>query len=132
MTNVYAYTNYTVRRKVFKIFGGGFHIYDPNQQLVAYSKMKAFKFKEDIRLYTDESMQRELLVIQARQRIQTDEEVQTFILSGICRAEDVTPDNTILSSQMFDKSLTKNHQGAVRETTRRGWLSKLLDVISPF
>ena len=60
------------------------------------------------------------LVIQARQRIQTDEEVQTFILSGICRAEDVSPDNTILSTQMFDKSLTKTHQGAVRETTRRG------------
>ena len=72
------------------------------------------------------------LVLQARQRIKTDEEEQTFILSGICRAVDVTADNTVLSSQMFDKDLTKTHKGTVREATKRGWLSKLLDVVSPF
>lgn len=72
------------------------------------------------------------LVLQARQRIQTDEEVQTLVLTGICRAEDVTPDNTILSSQMFDKKITKTHSGAVRDTTKRGWLVKLLDALSPF
>jgi flagellar L-ring protein precursor FlgH len=72
------------------------------------------------------------LVLQARQRIKTDEEEQTFILSGICRAEDVSPDNTILSTQMFDKEVIKTHKGAVRDTTKRGWLPKLLDVINPF
>ena len=72
------------------------------------------------------------LVLQARQRIQTDEEVQTFVLTGICRAEDVTPDNTILSTQMFDKNLSKTHVGAVRDSTKRGWLARLLDVVSPF
>ena len=72
------------------------------------------------------------IVLQARQRIQTDEEVQTFILSGVCRVDDVSPDNTILSTQLFDKSLSKTHTGAVRDTTKRGWLVKLLDVLSPF
>jgi flagellar L-ring protein precursor FlgH len=72
------------------------------------------------------------LVLQARQRIQTDEDVQTLVLTGVCRAEDVTPDNTILSTQMFDKSIAKTHTGPVRDTTRRGWLVKLLDAISPF
>jgi hypothetical protein len=33
---------------------------------------------------------------------------------------------------MFDKNVTKSHTGAVRDTTKRGWLTKLLDVISPF
>jgi flagellar L-ring protein precursor FlgH len=72
------------------------------------------------------------LVLQARQRIKTDEEEQTFILSGVCRAADVSADNTVLSSQMFDKDITKSHKGTVREATRRGWLSKLLDAVSPF
>jgi flagellar L-ring protein FlgH len=72
------------------------------------------------------------LVLQARQRIKTDEEVQEFTLSGICRAEDVTPDNTILSTQLFDKEVSKSHKGAVKDTTQRGWLPKLLDVINPF
>jgi hypothetical protein len=67
--DAFALTSYTVRRKVMKFFGGAFHVYDDAEQLVAYSKMKAFKLKEDIRLYTDESMANELLVIQARQVI---------------------------------------------------------------
>jgi hypothetical protein len=58
--------SYTIRRKVLKIFGAAFHIYDPEKQLVGYCKQKAFKFKEDIRIYTDESCTAELLVIKAR------------------------------------------------------------------
>jgi hypothetical protein len=65
--DLYAQTQYTVRRKVFKLFGGAFHIYDSVNRVVGYSKMKAFKLKEDIRLYTGEDMQQELIVIQARQ-----------------------------------------------------------------
>jgi hypothetical protein len=67
--DLYAQTHYTVRRKVFKLFGGAFHIYDSLDQVVGYSKMKAFKLKEDIRLYTGDDMTQELIVIQARQVI---------------------------------------------------------------
>lgn len=72
------------------------------------------------------------VVLQARQRIKTDDEEQIFILSGACRVEDITPDNTVLSTQLFDKDLVKIHKGAVRDTTRRGWLPKLLDAANPF
>ena len=72
------------------------------------------------------------LVLQAHKFIKTDDEEQTFTLSGICRAEDVTPDNTVLSTQMFDKNLSKTHTGAVRDTTKRGWIPKLLDALNPF
>ena len=61
-----AHDQYMIRRKVLKLFGGAFHVYDAAGQVIMYSKMKAFKLKEDIRLYTDESMSQELLVIQAR------------------------------------------------------------------
>ena len=57
---------YTVRRKVLKLFGGAFHVYNGIGEVVLYSKMKAFKLKEDIRLYTDEGMATELLRISAR------------------------------------------------------------------
>lgn len=57
---------YTIRRKVLKIFGAAFHVYDPQGALVAYCKQKAFKLREDIRLFTDESMNQPLLVIKAR------------------------------------------------------------------
>lgn len=57
---------YTVRRKVLKLFGAAFHVYDEHGSVVGYCKQKAFKFKEDIRLYTDESMSEELLTLRAR------------------------------------------------------------------
>lgn len=55
-----------LRKKVLKLFGGAFHIYDTEGNLLFYSKQKAFKLKEDIRLYTDESMNEEIIRIQAR------------------------------------------------------------------
>lgn len=62
---MYDYT-YLIRRKVFSFLGAAFHIYDPSGRLIGFSKQKAFKLKEDIRVYTDESKQQELLVIKAR------------------------------------------------------------------
>ena len=72
------------------------------------------------------------LVLQARKFIKTDEEEQEMILTGVCRAEDVTADNSIYSHQLHDQTLMKMHKGAVRDATKRGWLPKLLDLIAPF
>lgn len=72
------------------------------------------------------------LVLQSRKRIRTDDEEQQFILTGICRAEDITADNTVLSTQLYDFEVSKSHKGAVRDTTKRGWIPKLLDVLNPF
>jgi len=62
----FTHESYLVRRKIFKILGAAFHIYDPNGRVAFYSKQKAFKLKEDIRLYTGEDMQTEVLTILAR------------------------------------------------------------------
>ena len=59
-------TEYTIRRKVFTLFGGQFHIYNREGALIGFSKQKAFKLKEDIRVFTDESMDQPLLAIAAR------------------------------------------------------------------
>jgi hypothetical protein len=57
---------YTIRRKVLKIFGAAFHVYNPEGAVIGYCKQKAFKLKEDIRIYTDESCTSEMMVIKAR------------------------------------------------------------------
>ena len=67
MDDRFNHHQYVIRKKVFKLLGGAFHIYDENeQQVLLYSRQKAFKLKEDIRLYTGEDMQTEVLHIQAR------------------------------------------------------------------
>jgi flagellar L-ring protein FlgH len=72
------------------------------------------------------------LVLQARTHIKNDEEDQTVILSGVCRVDDIAPDNTILSTQLYDTNLVKMTTGSVRDTTKRTWAQKLLDAFNPF
>lgn len=62
----FSHPTYTLRRKVFTLFGGKFHLYDPQGELALFSKLKAFRLKEDIRLYTDVSMQTEVLIIRTQ------------------------------------------------------------------
>lgn len=57
---------YTIRRKILTVLGAKFHVYDEHNQVVAFCKQKAFKLREDIRLFTSEAMTSELLVLKAR------------------------------------------------------------------
>jgi len=58
---------YLFRRKVFKLFGGAFHVYDNIGNLLFYSKQKAFKLREDFRVYSDERQLEEVLTIKTPQ-----------------------------------------------------------------
>lgn len=69
MENQLNQEKYLIRRKIFTLAGAKFHVYDTNGQVVLFSKLKAFKLKEDIRLYTGEDMTEQLLNIQARKVI---------------------------------------------------------------
>lgn len=72
------------------------------------------------------------LVLQARRRLKNDDEDRLFLVSGIVRVQDVTTDNTVLSTQMYDFDLVQENKGIVRSATRRGWLPRLLDALNPF
>ena len=60
--------SFRIRRKVLKLFGASFHVYD-GERVVAFCDQKAFKLREDIRLYHDETKSKELMLIRARQVI---------------------------------------------------------------
>jgi hypothetical protein len=69
MADPYTHDEYLIRRKVFTLFGAKFHVYDPAGQLILFSKQKAFKLREDIRIFSDETEKEERLLIKARQII---------------------------------------------------------------
>jgi flagellar L-ring protein FlgH len=72
------------------------------------------------------------LVLQATKQITKDEEIQTLVLSGIIRQEDITNGNTILSTQMANLSLTVQNEGSVRDAAKKGFLMRALDTIFNF
>ena len=58
--------NYLIRRKIYTMGGAKFHIFNSAGELVMFSQLKAFRLKEDIRLFTGEDMSTELVNIHAR------------------------------------------------------------------
>ncbi|NQX49817.1 hypothetical protein HQN87_31450 [Paenibacillus tritici] len=69
MNSIWNQSEYIIRKKVFSVVGAKVHIYNNSEELLLFSQMKAFKLKEDIALYTDETMDKELLRIKARNMI---------------------------------------------------------------
>ncbi len=73
-----------------------------------------------------------LLVLEARRETKHDKEEQVVILTGTCRAEDVSIDNTVLSTQLYDMRLNKQHKGALRQTTKKGIITRVLEGLFNF
>lgn len=90
----------TFRRKVLKMAGASVSVYDSSGQMQLFVNQKAFKLKEDIRIYSDEGKTDERLLIMARQII------------DFSAAYDVID------------SATKEKVGALR---RKGWSSMVRD-----
>ena len=65
----YGHRTYVLKKQFFKMFGGTFRIYDANEKLLFFSKQKALKLKEDIRVWTGEDMAQEVLTIKARKML---------------------------------------------------------------
>lgn len=69
MHPAFNHNHYLLKRQFFKLLGSNFRIHDPSGNLVLFSHQKAFKLREDIRIYSDENKTQELMTIQARQII---------------------------------------------------------------
>jgi flagellar L-ring protein FlgH len=72
------------------------------------------------------------LVIQARRHLKIDEENVMVSLTGTCRVADVDASNSISSTQLLDLDLQKTTTGQVRDTSTRGFIHRLLDIVNPF
>lgn len=71
------------------------------------------------------------LVVEAKGRIEHEEEKSTVTVTGVVRSMDVTPDNTVLSTQIADLEIEVDNKGAVRDANTRGWVTRLLDLLKP-
>lgn len=72
------------------------------------------------------------VVLEARKKIQTDDDSFTMVLTGSGRKEDITVDNTIRSDLIYDMNLVKKHTGELRKSSKKGLLTKLFEVIFNF
>jgi flagellar L-ring protein precursor FlgH len=72
------------------------------------------------------------LVLEARTHIQTDKEISTIMLSGVCDPEFISRAGLIQSNQLFDLRVIKLHEGELRNAARKGLIPRVLDTIFAF
>jgi flagellar L-ring protein precursor FlgH len=72
------------------------------------------------------------LFIKGTREIKVNSETQFIILSGLIRPEDISPDNTVLSSYIGDAKIEYTGTGSVSDKQRPGWLTRIVDFIWPF
>jgi len=73
-----------------------------------------------------------LLVLEARRTIINDGEQSVLVATGNCMPEDVSADNSVLSTQLENLFIDKQHSGDLRESGEKGWLTKLFDAVFDF
>lgn len=72
------------------------------------------------------------LVIRGYREVQVNNETQHIILSGIIRTQDVSPDNSVLSSYIADARIEYSGTGIIADKQQPGWLARILDAVWPF
>lgn len=69
------------------------------------------------------------LVIRGRKQIQINDEVSEIIFSGVVRRDDVTPDNTIISTRVANMQIDVKGTGPVSAKSTGGLLSRLFNFL---
>lgn len=73
------------------------------------------------------------LVLEAKKTISNNQgELQTIVLSGICRQEDVGADNTVASYNIADLNVFQRTEGEVHKSGTKGLIPKVLEAIFNF
>ncbi len=72
------------------------------------------------------------LVLEAHKTIWHNDNAWDTSLTGICRAQDIGPDNVLLSRDILDLQIHKQERGHLRDGYRRGWFQRWLETLNPF
>lgn len=72
------------------------------------------------------------LLLEARTVVRTDDEEQTILVSGTCRGEDITNNNSVQSNQLYDLTVDIQNVGQVKDGASKGLITRVLDTLFNF
>lgn len=72
------------------------------------------------------------LFVEGHRVVLVNNEEHHFYISGVARREDILRNNTISSARLADAEVEFTGKGILTESDNPGWLTRLLNYISPF
>ncbi len=72
------------------------------------------------------------LVVEGTRHTSFGGEKQDIILRGVVRPEDIAANNTVFSYHVADATIQIVNKGTVTDSQRKGWLTRLWEVVTPF
>jgi flagellar L-ring protein precursor FlgH len=72
------------------------------------------------------------LRIQGNKAVAVNNETQYITLSGIVRQTDISSRNVVDSKYILDSRISYTGKGVISAKQRPGWLTQLLDYVTPF
>jgi flagellar L-ring protein precursor FlgH len=72
------------------------------------------------------------LVLEAHKELHERDDAWDYSLTGICRKEDINPNNVILSRDIAHLRIDKQSRGHSFDSHNRGWLLRWIDQVRPF
>jgi len=73
-----------------------------------------------------------MLLIEARESIQQDEETKTLVISGLCDPKDITNANTVQSSQLANLTIKIEHGGQIKNSATKGLIPRFFETLFNF
>jgi flagellar L-ring protein FlgH len=72
------------------------------------------------------------LVLEGKRDVEVNKEKYTLKLTGIARPIDITPSNTIISSQLSNVNFDLEGKGWLTRAGKKGWFNRVKDLFWPF
>lgn len=73
-----------------------------------------------------------MLLVEARESIQQDEETKTMVISGLCDPKDITNGNTVQSSQLANLNIRVEHSGPTKDAATKGLIPRFFETLFNF
>lgn len=72
------------------------------------------------------------LVVEGARKIEMSGETQYIVLRGIVRADDINPDNSVMSYDVVNANIEFFSEGDIHNAQKKGWINRLLDTVNVF
>ncbi len=72
------------------------------------------------------------LVVEGVRQVKVNADTKTIRITGVIRAVDIRPDNTVLSEKLHNFQVAIDGEGPLTRAQQEGWLGRIIDTVWPF